>query len=133
MTLAQRSFSDKDQQEFAAASGDHNPMHMDALLARRTQAGAPVVHGVHLLLWALDALAAAQPELPLLRKVRAQFNKFLCMDEAAEVVMNQQKPGGLRLDVTAKGVARTRVNVEFGDAVEARPEWLNFSLEPIDY
>ena len=34
-------------------------MHMDKVAARRTQAGAPVVHGVHLTLWTLDTLIAA--------------------------------------------------------------------------
>ena len=59
--LASRTFTEADQSEFAAVSGDRNPMHLDALLARRTQAGVPVVHGVHLLLWGLDALARAEP------------------------------------------------------------------------
>jgi len=54
---ATRTFTMADQVAFAAASGDANPMHMDELAARRTQAGAPVVHGVQALLWALDALA----------------------------------------------------------------------------
>jgi acyl dehydratase len=40
MTIARRSFSATDQIRFATASGDHNPMHMDVLQARRTQAGA---------------------------------------------------------------------------------------------
>ena len=48
-----RTFTADDQTRFAQVSGDYNPMHMDALQARRTQAGAPVVHGIHLLLWAL--------------------------------------------------------------------------------
>ena len=34
------------QERFAEFSGDRNPMHMDLVAARRTQAGAPVVHGV---------------------------------------------------------------------------------------
>ena len=59
--LASRTFTEADQMRFAAVSGDRNPMHLDALLARRTQAGVPVVHGVHLLLWGLDALARAEP------------------------------------------------------------------------
>ena len=83
MILAERRFQDLDQQRFAWASGDHNPIHVDALLARRTQAGVQVVHGIHLLLWALDTLALAQPELPPISKLRAQFNKFVGLDERA--------------------------------------------------
>lgn len=123
MILAERTFNEQDQRRFASASGDHNPMHMDALQARRTQAGAPVVHGIHLLLWALDSLAAAQPELPPLRKLRAQFNKFVYVNEPAEVTLTQQKPGGVRLNVTVDGVARAKFNFEFGESLASCPDW----------
>ena len=106
MRLATRTFTDTDQQRFAAASGDHNPMHVDALLARRTQAGSQVVHGVHLLLWTLDVLAETQPELPPLRKLRSQFNKFVCVSEPAEIVLMQQNPACARLSVSVDGMAR---------------------------
>ena len=64
LTLASRRFKLADQERFANVSGDHNPMHLDAILARRTRAAAPVVHGVHLLLWTLDAFAANYPRPP---------------------------------------------------------------------
>jgi hypothetical protein len=51
-----RRFTEHDQERFARFSGDWNPMHMDPIAARRTQAGAPVVQGVHLALWTLDTL-----------------------------------------------------------------------------
>src|SRR3981081_3451902 len=57
--LASRIFTRGDQFAFARLSGDFNPMHLDAEFARRTQAGAPVVHGIHNLLWAMDTLLAS--------------------------------------------------------------------------
>ena len=66
--LAERTFTKADQARFAAVSGDRNPVHLDPVLARRTPAGAPVVHGVHLLLWGLDALARAERALPPMRR-----------------------------------------------------------------
>ncbi len=45
--LASRSFSLDDQTAFARLSSDCNPMHLDEAFARRTQVGAPVVHGIH--------------------------------------------------------------------------------------
>ena len=59
--LASRTFTEADQSEFAAVSGDRNPMHLDALLARRTQAGVPVVHGLHLVLWGSMRWPAPSP------------------------------------------------------------------------
>ena len=52
--LAERVFTDEDQRHFARLSGDSNPMHLDAAVARRLLTGRQVVHGVHLLLWALE-------------------------------------------------------------------------------
>jgi len=131
MKLAEKKFHTYDQQRFAALSGDCNPMHMDALLARRTQAGAPVVHGIHLLLWALDSLAAAQPELPPARSIRAQFHKFIFVEEHAEVMLTQQSARGVRLTVGVDGVFRTKINIELGEAAAPQPSWANASLESI--
>ena len=52
--MTTRSFSIADQTAFATLSGDFNPLHIDAVAARRLMFGRPVVHGIHLLLWALD-------------------------------------------------------------------------------
>ena len=56
VTLASRTFDEPDQLFFARLSGDFNPIHMDPLTARRTNASATVVHGIHAVLWALDKL-----------------------------------------------------------------------------
>jgi len=50
-----RTFTLDDQRAFARLSGDWNPLHVDPVAARRTMFEGPVVHGIHLLLWALDA------------------------------------------------------------------------------
>src|ERR1035438_4230922 len=62
-TLAERTFDFGDQKRFATLSGDWNPIHVDPVRARRTQAGGVVVHGIHVLLWALDAFASRHPDL----------------------------------------------------------------------
>ena len=49
-----RAFNLDDQHIFAEVSGDYNPIHIDPIYARRTNYGKPVVHGINLLLWALD-------------------------------------------------------------------------------
>jgi hypothetical protein len=129
MRLAQRRFYLSDQERFADASGDRNPMHVDALKARRTQAGAPAVHGIHLLLWALDSLATAQPDLPPLRCIRVQFNKFVYLDESVEVVLSQQGPSRARLNISVDDVPRSKVTLDFGDPVEDCPRLSTASLD----
>jgi len=123
--LAERRFSEQDQQRFAAASGDYNPMHVDAMFSRRTQAGAPVVHGLHLLLWTLDSLAANHPNLPPVRKVRVQFYKFAYLNELARVELVQQRSESMRLQVAVERAVRIKVHLEFGDSQEELPIWID--------
>ncbi|MGA2251119.1 SDR family NAD(P)-dependent oxidoreductase [Terracidiphilus sp.] len=129
-SLAQRVFTLDDQIRFASISGDSNPMHMDALQARRTQAGAPVVHGIHLLLWALDALAHAHLDLPQLRSLRAHFNKFVYLDEPVEIVLSEYSPKGARLHVAVDGIPRSKFNIAFGDVAAECPSISN-ALTPL--
>jgi NAD(P)-dependent dehydrogenase (short-subunit alcohol dehydrogenase family) len=80
--LATRRFTVSDQDWFARASGDFNPIHVDPRWAERHFPGALVVHGVHTVLWALDqAFAAGAPEADA---VSATFVKpVLVGDEVA--------------------------------------------------
>jgi hypothetical protein len=102
-----RTFTSADQEDFARWSGDWNPIHMDPLAARRSVAGAPVVHGVHLLLWALDeVLRDTAVLLPV--GIRADFRKFVLVGQPVSL-----EPGGERDDQpswrlsTADGVVAT--------------------------
>jgi len=81
-------FTAASHERFAALSGDRNPMHMDAVAARRTLAGAPVVHGVHTLLWLLDTLAERHPHRPLPSTLKARFRKMVYVGDTvgAEIV-----------------------------------------------
>src|SRR5687768_5604064 len=74
-----RTFTPADVQAFAAVSGDWNPAHVDALAARRLIAGGPIVHGVHALLWALDATGPG----PGLARIRCTFRQPVRVGEHA--------------------------------------------------
>jgi NAD(P)-dependent dehydrogenase (short-subunit alcohol dehydrogenase family) len=118
MILATRIFTLADQHRFASVSGDHNPMHADALYARRTQAGAPVVHGINLLLWALDSLALTQRDLRQLRSLRVRFNKFIYLEELVQAVFTQQEPSKARVTISVDGAPRSIITLEFGDLAD---------------
>jgi len=107
-------------------------MHLDALKARRTQAGEPVVHGIHLLLWALDSFAASQSVLANFQGLRVQFSKFVYLDEAVEVQLVQQRPDRVRIVIAVGGTPRSKISIDFGDAsLENCPDWANLPSETI--
>ena len=60
-------------EQFAALSGDANPIHVDRIAARRLLFGGRVAHGMLSVLWALSCLRAARPEITGLRHIRAKF------------------------------------------------------------
>src|SRR5271154_2240543 len=116
--LAERTFTGADQARFAAVSGDRNPMHLDAVRARRTQAGAPVVHGVHLVLWGLDALARAAPAPPPMRRLKAQFKHFAAVGERVAVTATRTEAGVI-LRFVGAGMTIAQLVVDFGAVVQA--------------
>ena len=79
-------------------------MHLDPVLARRTQAGSPVVHGMNALLWAFDVFCAAQPDTPL-AGASVKFDRFILLEtdvflwlsqgRATKLVLRDER--GLRL------------------------------------
>jgi acyl dehydratase len=112
--LATRRFGMADQLAFAALSGDYNPMHMDPLGARRTQAGAPVVHGMHALLWALEALAAAELIGPQLCEIRAQFRKFTYLDVPCDLELTRWDSDAARVELCSNGLVLTTIQLRNG-------------------
>ena len=118
--LAERTFTEADQARFATVSGDRNPMHLDPVLARRTQAGVPVVHGVHLLLWGLDALAQAEPALPPVRRLKAQFKHFAAVRQSVAATATRTD-AGLIVRFVSAGMTIAQLVVEFGGSLQAAP------------
>jgi NAD(P)-dependent dehydrogenase (short-subunit alcohol dehydrogenase family) len=93
----EKAFGAADQADFAAFSGDVNPLHMDHLAARRTQAGGAAVHGVHLVLWALDTAAAQGVDLGALSEIAATFHTFVRVEEPVGVAATPADDGALTL------------------------------------
>lgn len=118
MNLA-RSFTALDQAAFADLSGDRNPVHMSAAEARRTQAGAPVVHGLHALLWALDALQAHGTSLEAVAALRVQFSKFIYLDRRVEVVEEPQGRHGRRFSIKDGALTLVSISLRFDERAPA--------------
>ena len=91
MTTAKR-FTKQDQDDFARWSGDYNPLHVDAGFAARTYPGSPVVHGMHLVLWALDQWCRCNPD-EALSGFRVTFKKPVVIGDLAQLHYRVQRGG----------------------------------------
>ena len=112
--IASRSFTAEDQAAFAAFSGDHNPMHMDPVAARRTQAGAPVVHGVHTLLWALDQLAASDVPVTNLATIAVQFSRFVYLNQTVTLTVTRRDERAVTAELVRDGLTLATISLRFG-------------------
>jgi acyl dehydratase/NAD(P)-dependent dehydrogenase (short-subunit alcohol dehydrogenase family) len=110
--LASRTFTLDDQFVFARLSSDWNPMHLDAGFARRSQVGAPVVHGIHNLLWAMDAVLRS---FPLdVQNIKVRFQQPLFPGEVAQIRIRSRTKAAVNIEVVAAGtnVAAIRLSSE---------------------
>ena len=118
VTLASRAFNQDDQIFFARLSGDFNPIHMDPLAARRTQAGAPVVHGIHAVLWALDKLAENGMVTGKVRGVKVQFTKFIYVASTVMLNLRHRDEESINAELVVGGLATTILTLTFGTSKE---------------
>lgn len=114
--LDDRSFTPDDQWAFAHLSGDYNPMHMDEVAARRTVFGGRVVHGVHLVLWALESWLEASPDACYqIKSLKADFVHGVGLADAVDVYASGNPEHGRgSLEIRRGGTVVTRIQVEIG-------------------
>jgi acyl dehydratase len=113
--VAERDFVSADQERFAAICGDRNPIHMDAVAARRTLGGLPVVHGIHALLWGLDSLFRYLPDLAPVATIQVNFEKMIYVGDRVQAVLAQHDKQCLRIEVLVEGIRAVRLKVVLGD------------------
>lgn len=117
--MTTRCFTMLDQNRFAALSGDFNPLHTDPVVARRTMLGGVAVHGIHLLLWALDELAA-QRGLRGFSRLRVHFDRGVSVDEIVQVDWREEET---RLVGRLSGDAGTLTRITLMPAETAALPW----------
>ena len=78
--LGTKTFGMEDQLSMAQWCGDHNPLHVDPVTARRLITGRPVVHGMHVV---LEALHRWSPHATPFTALRAEFAKPVSVGDAA--------------------------------------------------
>lgn len=117
--LGSRQFTVDDQAWFAELSGDHNPLHVDPVLARRTIYGEVVVHGVHSLLWALDCLTKTARNTQTLSKLKTDFKRQIRLGDLVSCRLIESAAGRFALTLETNGDVVSRINGSFSHAGSA--------------
>ncbi|MEL6447924.1 MAG: SDR family NAD(P)-dependent oxidoreductase [Pseudomonadota bacterium] len=113
------SFSYEGQTQFASLSGDWNPLHTDATVARRLVFGGLAVHGVHLLLHALRQVLATDSDGVELQSLRAQFLSPVAPGDRVRFEQSAHG-GGLRVVASVAGTRAAQFDFDFDAAVDRR-------------
>lgn len=111
---ATKTFGWDSQSAFASASGDINPIHVDPIAARRTQAGFPVVHGIHGLMWALEELVSAGAVDRSLIRINVRFIHFVHVGDSVRMEARRTENGDLRAELLVDGLVVTRIALTLG-------------------
>src|SRR5438876_8353394 len=114
-TIATIVFSSDRHTDFATLSDDWNPLHMSSLAARRTQAGTPVIHGMHIVACCLDAAARHCPGIRFPKQLKATFSKPVYVGDSVSIHLVSDSDDELRLQGRVEGVVTTSVRVVLGD------------------
>lgn len=126
----------QDSAAFARLSGDFNPLHLDALAARRLQFGDTVCHGVHLVLQTLEALASSGAlRSRSVQALSAVFQQPVRTGVAVRCVFTPDASGG-RIRVSGLVAARPQFTVQLSlgpesaapEVAEAQPEAASAAL-----
>jgi NAD(P)-dependent dehydrogenase (short-subunit alcohol dehydrogenase family)/acyl dehydratase len=114
--------SDAHVRRFAAASGDVNPLHLDADFARKTMYGRCIAHGALVALVALGAVDAAT--LSHVRSLDLAFVQPMFPGEELTVRVGSVLPERVVVEAWSRGQLVTRVAIEVGDTdLPAAPSW----------
>ena len=133
LMLASRIFDATDQKRFAELTGDYNPMHMDPMAARRTQAGVPIVHGIHTLLWLLDAIAAEYPELAGIKSLNVRFSKMIYLGDRVDAHITRHTGEKIRARAYVDDVEVVRISATLGTASPAAKSSIDALAESIPH
>lgn len=89
---------------FARLAGDFNPLHTDPVYARRTRYGASVVHGIHLVLCALDAALERELRGTCPIAISCTFGHPVRTDSLARIIRTDVSDARVRLVGEADGL-----------------------------
>jgi acyl dehydratase len=90
---------------FAQLSGDYNPLHIDPIKARRLRFGGTVVHGIHLLLIALDGALISCAVPRRIASLKAKFESPVFTGQKFATMTDVHDVGSMHLSVAAPRLA----------------------------
>jgi 3-hydroxybutyryl-CoA dehydratase len=87
---------------YAGASGDFNPIHIDADVGRAAGLGGPILQGLCTLAWAVDCFARYLGDPGAVTKVHARFSRPVALEDTLTFKGVVTAIDGSRLQATVR-------------------------------
>ncbi|HWE93723.1 MAG TPA: MaoC/PaaZ C-terminal domain-containing protein [Tepidisphaeraceae bacterium] len=127
-----RAFTHDEQLAFARLSGDFNPIHLDPILARRLMFGRTILHGLHLVLWAVDLWLGERTSPVRLKSIRVDFRRPASAGQLLECNYLVNVGGHAKIELTTDGLSVLTVELHMaqGNAEGIKiPEFIPHPME----
>ncbi|MGE0094452.1 MAG: SDR family NAD(P)-dependent oxidoreductase [Alphaproteobacteria bacterium] len=116
-TIVKTVFDEAAQRAFGGLCGDFNPIHVDPVYSRKVGAGRPIVHGVHLVLWSIEALLeqceVARIDTGGIAKIAATFRRPVYIGTEVEASVDLGTADAV-VQIGQAGNSCAEVRVSFG-------------------
>ena len=120
LTIGKRIYTLKDQEFFANCSGDWNPIHLDAQSSRRSLTGDLIVHGMHVVLDAIEFLAKNKLINSFtLKGINIKFLKPIFLNQELNFIVNLDNKSFIDLKIIYKNENCLNIKIEKGTANNA--------------
>ncbi len=107
--IGSKQFGIRDQEIFASLSCDRNPMHVDPVAARRLLTGQPVVHGIHVLMTALEHWEDASTQPPAF--LDCTFNNAVSVGDTVVYRQIENGNGDTAIEASVNGLLCARLRL----------------------
>jgi len=110
--IGETTFTVEGQQLFASMSLDRNPMHMDANAARRLVTGRQVVHGIHVLIAAIERWQKEDDRR--LESISCIFNSPVSVGDRVVFTQSGGTENGYTIEARVERLLCAQITVETG-------------------
>src|SRR3569833_2127065 len=120
MSTISASIDAYNRDEFATLTGDYNPKHNDPVASRRTQAGAPIVHGMHSLLTLLEFFVERTNTVTRPTALSAQYKRPIYVGESYVLEITAVTARSIRSRILVDGLEAVVASIGLSDRPSAR-------------
>jgi hypothetical protein len=126
--MAERAFTSNDQLAFAKLSGDHNPVHVDPVMARRLLFGQQIVHGLHALLWSADECLRTRMQGLELRTVKANFQAGIGIGQTVNCICIDQNEDQIEIRLEIEKTPAMWIQIAWSPSRQHQADTLQTAL-----